>query len=112
SDGAVLADTPSIELDLAAGEVLQVVGGGTLSGTEIESDRPVLVIAGHDCTNVPNTSRPCDHLEEIVPPLASWGRTVVAAAPRSVPDEPSVLRIFSAEDDNTIRIASVSVPIV
>ena len=114
ADGALaaIAAGDTFEVDLEAGDVLQLVSlDGSLAGTEIDAGAPVLVIAGADCANVPPASPACDHLEEIMPPLSAWGRTVVAAAPRSVDGEPSVLRVTSGADGNVITLSNVAAPI-
>jgi hypothetical protein len=96
------------DVDLAAGDVLQLVTHeGSLSGTEITSDRPVLVIAGNDCANVPVSFGACDHLEEVMLPLDSWGTTVIAAAPRAIAEEPSVIDVISGSDGNRITISGL-----
>ena len=71
---------PSFMLD--AGDVLQMLPGlGTLSGTVIESDQPVQVISGNECTNIPYDVAACDHLEETLPPAQALGRRYFVGAP-------------------------------
>ncbi|HEY8432877.1 MAG TPA: IgGFc-binding protein, partial [Sandaracinaceae bacterium] len=114
ADGTVPALTAgeTLEIDLHGGDVLQLVSlEGSLAGTEIEGDAPLLVVAGADCANVPAASPACDHLEETMPPIESWGRSVVAAAPRSVEGEPSVLRVMSGADGNVITMTGLPGPI-
>jgi hypothetical protein len=50
-----------------------------LSGTRIAADRPVAVFGGHVCAYVPTSAQACDHLEEQMPPIQSWGRAFVGA---------------------------------
>lgn len=50
-----------------------------LSGTRIVADRPVAVFGGHTCAYVPTSAQACDHLEEQLPPIQSWGRAYVSA---------------------------------
>lgn len=110
SDGRIPMMTPGQwhDVPVTAGAALQLVSAsGDLSGTEIQAAASLLVIAGHGCANVPSTSRACDHLEEIVPPLHAWGTDVVAAMPRSVPGEPSILRILSSADENSISVSTL-----
>ena len=40
-------------------------------------------------------------------PVDSWGSTVVAAAPRAVEGEPSVLHVLSGSDDNEVTITGL-----
>jgi hypothetical protein len=96
-------------MTIEAGDVLTLLSrSGSLDGTEIVADVPVLVFAGCDCTYVPAAFGACDHIEELVPPVSSWGTTAVAAAPASVPNEPSLLRVMSAIDGNAITITGIT----
>lgn len=70
---------------LDAGDVLQVMSnsGGSvdLTGTLITADKPVQVISGHVCTNIPVSLVACDHLEESMPPLQTVGHEYIVTAP-------------------------------
>jgi hypothetical protein len=50
-----------------------------LTGTRIAADRPVAVFGGHVCAYVPTSAQACDHLEVMMPPMQSWGRSYVSA---------------------------------
>lgn len=50
-----------------------------LTGTSIRADRPVAVFGGHVCAYVPYSAQACDHLENQMPPIQSWGREYVSA---------------------------------
>lgn len=99
------------ELDLAPADVLTLVSTESLAGSEIVTDVPVFVVAGWGCARVPARYPACDHLEEVMLPVASWGTTALAAAPRSVGGEPTVVRVMSAADDNEIVISGLGTPI-
>ena len=45
-----------------------------LTGTKIESDKPLTVISGHECGNIPFNVRNCEHLAVQVPPTITWGK--------------------------------------
>lgn len=110
SDGRItsMAANEWHTLHMEAGAVAQFVSlGGELTATEVEAAAPVLVFAGHACADVPLGSGACDHLEEVMPPTDAWGTHVVAAAPQSVANEPYVLRILSAHDDNNAQISGL-----
>ena len=53
---------------------------GDVTGTRVLSNRPIAVIVGHTCTNVPYTIGACDHLTEQVPPTILWGTTFLSAS--------------------------------
>jgi hypothetical protein len=73
---------------LDRGDVLEVFSGGMqanpstvdLTGTRIVADAPIQVIGGHIYTDVPHNVSGPDHLEESMPPVATYG-TVFASAP-------------------------------
>lgn len=84
-----------------------------LSGSRIEADRPVQVIAGHDCAMIPYDSFACDHLEESLLPVDALGNQYVVAAPEvatntmgtagTTPDA-TVVRVLSAADGNVVHV--------
>ena len=50
-----------------------------LTGSRIVSDKPLTVISGHECANVPSVNEtysrpPCQHLAQQLPPTSTWGR--------------------------------------
>lgn len=86
-------------------DYVQVNGGNNLlSGTRVDSDKPIAVFAGHTCATVPTTSvAACDHIEEQLFPLATWGTHYVAARNPERGGEPMRWRILAAEDDTEIH---------
>ena len=54
-------------------QTLQFDSTEDLTGTIIESDKPISVFVGHECGQVPAGSTACDHLVEQVPPHTTWG---------------------------------------
>jgi hypothetical protein len=45
-----------------------------LTGTFIESDKPISVFTGHECMFYPYNLAACDHLEEQLFPIDTWGQ--------------------------------------
>ena len=45
-----------------------------LTGTRIVSNKPLTVISGHMCGNVPSSQTYCEHLAEQIPPTSTWGQ--------------------------------------
>lgn len=105
--GGVAADGKGAVM-LNAGDVLQVVSdvGGDLTGTRVSADRPIQVIAGHKCTNVPANVDSCDHLEEAMVPLAALAKSYIVAPPVQSPNDKlekaQVVRVIASEDDTTL----------
>jgi hypothetical protein len=46
-----------------------------LSGAMIESTRPIAVFSTHVCTSYPERTAACDHLQEQLLPMSTWGRS-------------------------------------
>ncbi len=81
-----------------------------LTGTEITADQKVAVFSGHNCTFVPFQRWACDHLEEQMFPLESWGKKyAVAKVQRDPTNIPDLIRVVSGADDNTITFDPPSV---
>ena len=57
------------------------VTDGDLTGTTVSASLPVAVFAGHNCTFMPYYAWACDHLEEMMFPLETWGNDFVMTAP-------------------------------
>ena len=45
-----------------------------ITGTSIVSDKPLTVISGHECGNVPDNVVYCEHITEQIPPTVNWGQ--------------------------------------
>jgi hypothetical protein len=93
---------------LNTGDVLTVVSasGGDLTGSFIQADKPVQVIAGHECAQVPVGVVACDHLEESLFPFETLSGEYFVAPPVQTPDNAKekafFVRIVAAEDDTNI----------
>jgi IgGFc binding protein len=106
---AFVAGVPQT-VNLDAGDVLEIAafGGddsGDLTGTSVVSDRPVQVISGHVCANVPADTPYCDHLEESMFPIATLSDDYIVTAPSvpSIPDgKAEVVRIIATQPDTTL----------
>jgi len=105
--GGVAADGSGVVV-LNAGDVLQVAtaAGGDLTGTGISADKPVQVIGGHKCTNVPTNVDACDHLEESMFPVEALAKEYIVVPPgqlpNGTPDHGQVVRFIAAEANTTL----------
>lgn len=91
---------------LAAGDVLEVATvSGDLTGSHITSDKPIQVIGGHYCANVPLNVGACDHHEDSVLPLTALGGDYLVVAP-IVPtfgdDKAQTVRVVATADGTTL----------
>lgn len=71
-------------------------------GMEIFSSNPVAVFSGSECANVPTDTPYCDHLEQQLFPVDTWGTQFVGAKfqPRGTEDD--VYRLLAAENGTTV----------
>ena len=83
-------------------EYCNVGGDYDLTGTEIRATGPIQVLSGHNCTFVPYNRWACDHLEEAMFPLETWGTETIVSASQPLRSEPNVIRIMSGADGNTL----------
>ena len=95
--------------DLQEGDVVQFEGSNGFTGTYITANQPIAVFSSHTCANVPSLQGGCccDHLEEQVYGLQTWGNEYVAARfpPRNGNNpEPSYWHVFASEDATSVTI--------
>ena len=101
---ALIAGVPVVLPPLKRHDYVQVSASNKdLSASKITSTAPVAVFGGHSCGQVPNTDIDfCDHLEEQIFPIDTWGSHYVAmrAPPRNT--EPMVWRVLASKDGTKI----------
>ncbi len=105
--GGIPAMSPGTVYDITlnAYDNLQIetqTTGHDLSGSYIESDKPVAVFAGGRCADIPINMGYCDHLEQQLTPLSTWGTKYAAAMHPQRNNEYVLWRFVAAEDDTTI----------
>lgn len=87
----------------------QTVQGNDLTGSLVESDRPVAVFSGHRRTNMPDNGVTTDggpsrdHLVEELPPVSAWGDSALVV-PYATATGPDLVRILCAEDATEIMV--------
>jgi hypothetical protein len=77
--------------------------GYDLTGTEIRAEGKVAVLGGHNCAFVPYNRFACDHIEETMFPLETWGKDLLVSRTRSLRREPNLVRVVSGHDGNEVR---------
>ena len=83
-------------------------GDGDLTGSVIAADKDVAVWAGHVCTFVPFDRYACDHLEESMFPVETWGRRLVMTAPMRPEGgdvAPTLYRLVAHEDGTDLSFS-------
>ncbi len=75
-----------------------------LTGTKIIANKPVAVVTGNQCTNIPNGNRWCDYTVEMDLPTFTWGYDYHVPNVPKLPKrkKPSLLRIFAKEKGTTL----------
>ena len=83
-------------------QTVYIVSFEDLSGTKIVTDKPISVLSGHQCGNVPWNVGFCSHLIEQIPPTALWGKvyyTAPLANKRSY-----TIKVLAAYNSTTVNI--------
>ena len=90
---------------LERGDVLNVQSGpfADLSGTLVLSDQKLAVFAGTRCTNIPDLTPRCDHLEHQMLPLRNQGRNYIAPGGLPRAEETTWYRIVATVDQTVIN---------
>jgi hypothetical protein len=90
---------------LSKGQVLQVTQDQELSGSPIQSDKPVGVWGGHACADIPTNACCCDDAHQQLPPVGSVGGEYVAVKYRdrdvNMPETPP-WRMVGMVDSTTL----------
>lgn len=90
---------------LNRGDAYQIRGSGAadLTGTSITATAPVAVMSGADSVDVPVGIPGSDHLAEMMPPVASWGRSFLTL-PLATRINGDIFRILASQDGTEVRI--------
>lgn len=76
--------------------------GRDLSGSRISATSDIAVFGGHACARVPGSFDTCDHMEEQIFPIDTWGEHFVAARAAQRDDEKMTWRILAAKNGTTV----------
>ena len=87
----------------SAGETLLISHSDDLTGTIIRSDKPVVVLSGHQCAQVPVGFTACDHLVDQIPPQFSWGYTFLLN-PLAARESGDIYRVVSIYEDTRVSV--------
>jgi hypothetical protein len=107
--GAGLPASGAGQVMLDQGDVLQVVsaaGSNDTTGSIISADKPIQVIGGHDCTQVPIGIVACDHLEESMFPIETLATEYIVVPPVQVPNDQAakaqIIRVIATAADTEL----------
>ena len=97
-----------VTFTLDAGDVLELLTSNgsayDLTGSIVQSTAPVQVIVGNACTFAGDQMGSCDHVEETVLPVQTWGKQYVVTGPTGPNgDKPGhIVRIYGGIADSTL----------
>ena len=86
-----------------AGETLLIAHSNDLTGTIIRSNKPVVVLSGHQCAQVPVGNTACDHMVEQIPPQTTWGYTFLMN-PLGARESGDTYRVVTVYDDTEVSV--------
>ena len=84
-------------------QTIQFDASQDLTGTIIESNKPISVFVGHECGQIPSDMTACDHLVEQIPPDATWGQQFFTV-PLDVRESGERYRVGTASDNNEVTV--------
>jgi len=91
---------------LNRGDVIQIgTLSGDMTGSRVQSDKPVEVLGAQYCANVPDGANYCDHLEESMLPVDAMGANYIVNAPAvtTIPNgKVEQIRIVATEANTTL----------
>jgi hypothetical protein len=100
------------KMTLNRGQFAQITQVEELTGSPIESNHPIGLMAGHECMFVPNNVQYCDHAEQQIPPVKAMGSEYIAVPYRSRVDgttEDVPWRIVVGLDNTNLQFDPASV---
>ncbi|MFT3928053.1 MAG: IgGFc-binding protein [Myxococcales bacterium] len=106
--GAGIGSTAQGTVSMKRGDVLEVVAAanGDLSGTRLRANKPIQVLGGHSCANVPTKGiDTCDHIEEVLFPEDTLGKDYLVTLGIFANQQtlwPSVVRVAAIQDGTNV----------
>lgn len=91
-----------VEFTLGKGQYAQLSQGLELTGSVFKANKPIGLMAGNACANIPGDKGFCDHMEQMIPPISAWGDEYVAVPPDARGHESFMWRVIGAVDGTTL----------
>jgi hypothetical protein len=76
-------------------------GGGDIAGSLVKSNKPIGVVSGNQCANVPSGVYACDYTSEMELPSFTWGKEY-HVTPIVGRQKAPVIRVFAKEKDTKV----------
>ena len=105
---AISANTEGT-ITLKKGQVAQIETASDLSGSRIYCDaaksdcHPFIVFSGVDCANIPKGYGYCDHIEQQLFPVQTWGKKYILVKSQARGEEWDLVRIYASEDGTKLN---------
>jgi hypothetical protein len=103
-DGEFLNFGEIMKKTLFKGDVLLIPGSGPyndLTGSVINSNKPVGVVSGQYCGFVPINRTPCNYLIEMETPIETWGKEYLIAPVDGLSENP-MIKIYPGSENTQI----------
>ena len=101
--GMLNTSSPQPHFTLNTMDYISISGSSDLTGAEIRSSKPVSVVSGHECANIPLGASACDHVVEQIPPVSKWGRIfILSTFARNVPGD--IIKVVASDNNVTITV--------
>ncbi|MBT8454186.1 MAG: PKD domain-containing protein [Deltaproteobacteria bacterium] len=85
-------------------DAYQLQSEGDLTGSLVESDRPISVFGGNRCANIPDQETGfCDHVVEQLPPVSIWG-TEALTVPLATRTSGDTFRIMADQNGTQVQL--------
>jgi len=76
-----------------------------LTGSRVQANHPIAVFGGHACAYVPHDAQACDHLENQMPPLQTWGTGYVSGPMGDLGGTiQNIVRVTAAFDGTSVTV--------
>ncbi len=104
----LLAGTPgdTLSLSLDSGSVIALLAppAANLGGSLVSADKPIQLLSGMPCANIPGDVSACDHIEESVLPAETLGQHYFVARPTGPGGDPvsHQVRLFGNVDGTVL----------
>ena len=97
----------SLSFSANSGQSLMIGHKDDLSGTIVRGNKPLIVLSGHQCGEIPYNSTACDHMVEQIPPGMSYGHTffLTPLGGRVSGDQ---FRVGTLRDDTQLTVTCVT----
>ena len=89
-----------------AGATLLITHDSDLTGTRIRGTRPLVILSGHQCGEVPAGEVACGHIVEQLPPHTAWGDTFFLS-PLSSRKSGDLYHIATVYDNTEVNVTCV-----